>query len=43
MSECEVEEELSIEEHKKVSINQLKNTFDVLENKMVCCGTFFRF
>ena len=43
MSECELEEELSSEKQIKVSIYWLKNIFDVLQNNVVCCGSFFRF
>ncbi len=41
--ECEREEELSSEKQIKVSIYWLKNIFDVLQNNVVCCGSFFKF
>ena len=43
MSECELEEDLSSEKQIKVSVYWLKNIFDVLQNNVVCCGSFFKF
>ena len=42
MSECELKEEFSSEKQIKVSIYWLKNIFDVLQNNVMCCGSFFK-